>query len=32
MNANLILYVQKDVNTKLIPEIDRKDYFHEKLR
>ena len=30
MNANLILYVQKDVNTKLIPEIDRKDYFQLK--
>lgn len=30
MNANIILYVQKDVNSVLIPQIDEKDYFHLK--
>ena len=30
MNANILLYVQKDVNTVLIPQIDEKDYFHLK--
>lgn len=30
MNANIILSVQKDVNTVLIPLIDENDYFHLK--